>query len=226
LENHPSPRIKKPGEPTHRVQYLRREEFADLLAAAPPWLRPMLQLAVHAGLRLKEATGLRWEDVDLRGGLLYVNPDSKTGRPDPVRLTDSAIRVLRDLHDRRRALARTLGVVINDVFVDDDGENFHDEPSRIRISKLTQRIMTAIGRPDYGFITLRHTTASWLAQAGVDLARIREHMRHTNIQTTLRYAHLRPKHLDDVVEALDASAASGHNMDTPQAATDGVAVSR
>jgi hypothetical protein len=51
-------------------------------------------------------------------------------------------------------------------------------------------------------------------------------MRHTNIQTTLRYAHLRPKHLDDVVNALDASASIGHNMDTAQATDETVAVSR
>ena len=116
--------------------------------------------------------------------------------------------------------------MVTDVFVDDAGQNFHDEPTRIRISKLTNRAMKAIGHPKYGFITLRHTTASWLAQAGVDLARIREHMRHTNIQTTLRYAHLLPRHLDDVVEALDASASSGHYMDTSQVASKDAAVSR
>ncbi len=109
------------------------------------------------------------------------------------------------------------------MFVDDAGQNYHDEAARNRISKMTNQIMKAIGHPRYGFITLRHTTASWLAQAGIDLARIREHMRHTSIQTTLRYAHLRPKHLDDVVEALDASVSNGHSEDTSLAATvDGV----
>ena len=51
-------------------------------------------------------------------------------------------------------------------------------------------------------------------------------MRHANIQTTLRYAHLLPRHLDDVVEALDASAPSGHYMDTSQVASKDAAVSR
>ena len=164
--------------------------------------------------------------MDLNGGLLYVNPDNKTGRPDPIRLTEAASEALRDLQSRRKVLGRSLGRVLTYVFVDDTGQAYHVEASRNRITKVTKHAMKAIGRPSYSFITLRHTTASWLAQSGVDLARIREHMRHTNIQTTLRYAHLRPKHLDDVVNALDASASISHNMDTTQATDGSVVVSR
>jgi integrase len=52
------------------------------------------------------------------------------------------------------------------------------------------------------FHTLRHTCASHLAMAGVDLATIREIMRHKSIEMTLRYAHLSPDHKKAAVEAL------------------------
>ncbi len=51
--------------------------------------------------------------------------------------------------------------------------------------------------------TYRHTCASRLVQRGVDLMRVKLWMGHKAIQTTLRYAHLAPKHLEDALEALE-----------------------
>lgn len=48
-------------------------------------------------------------------------------------------------------------------------------------------------REEIHFHSLRHTCASWLAEAGVDLKVIQEVMRHSNIRQTMRYAHLVPE---------------------------------
>ncbi len=96
------------------------------------------------------------------------------------------------------------------VFVDEEGRDYHGKTRRERISKLTPAAMESIGRPDCTFHSLRHTTASWLSQSGVDLAQIKEFMRHKHIQTTLRYAHLQPEHLADTVAALDSAIRGGH----------------
>ena len=50
------------------------------------------------------------------------------------------------------------------------------------------------------FHSLRHTYASWLVMAGVDLYRVKELMGHASIQTTMRYAHLAPDALKNEVE--------------------------
>ncbi len=55
------------------------------------------------------------------------------------------------------------------------------------------------------FHTLGHTCASHLVMAGVDLATVREIMRHKSIEMTLRYAHLAPAHKKAAVDALGAS---------------------
>ena len=52
------------------------------------------------------------------------------------------------------------------------------------------------------FHTLRHTAASYLVMAGVDLATVREILRHKSFPMTLRYAHLSPNHKKSAVEAL------------------------
>lgn len=48
----------------------------------------------------------------------------------------------------------------------------------------------------------RHTAASFPVMAGVDLAAVREILRHKKIEMTLRYAHLSPDHKRSAVEAL------------------------
>jgi len=51
--------------------------------------------------------------------------------------------------------------------------------------------------------TLRHTFASRLVMAGVDLATIQKLMGHSNITTTMRYAHLARPHIEESVLVLD-----------------------
>ncbi|MCK5127302.1 MAG: tyrosine-type recombinase/integrase [candidate division Zixibacteria bacterium] len=50
--------------------------------------------------------------------------------------------------------------------------------------------------------TLRHTFASHLVMKGVDLPTVVKLMGHSDIQTTMIYAHLAPDHLADAVEKL------------------------
>ena len=51
-----------------------------------------------------------------------------------------------------------------------------------------------------GLLSSRHTYASWLVMAGVDLYRVKELMGHSSIQTTMRYAHLARDNLRNEVE--------------------------
>jgi site-specific recombinase XerD len=58
---------------------------------------------------------------------------------------------------------------------------------------------------DPGFIRYitRHTCASRLVQNGADLAIVKQWMGHTSITTTMRYAHLAPKHVEAAVQYLE-----------------------
>ena len=54
----------------------------------------------------------------------------------------------------------------------------------------------------------RHTLASHLVMAGVDLRTVQQLMGHKDIKMTMRYAHLAPDHLKGAVERLDFSTDS------------------
>jgi len=64
------------------------------------------------------------------------------------------------------------------------------------------------GIHDFHFRDLRHTAASHMAMAGVDIMAIRQVLGHKTIQMTLRYSHLSPGHLRTAVAALGEALTS------------------
>lgn len=61
------------------------------------------------------------------------------------------------------------------------------------------------------FHTLRHTTASHMAMAGCSPQEIAAQLRHKNIQTTMRYMNLSPKHKKKAVNTLTGLTALGES---------------
>lgn len=55
---------------------------------------------------------------------------------------------------------------------------------------------------DFTWYCMRHTFASRLVMAGVDIRTVAELMGHKTIQMTMRYAHLAPEHNLAAVERL------------------------
>jgi integrase len=185
--------LKKPPESKPRTRYLTVEEWRRFETACPPWLRPVATLAVATGLRLKEVTKLRWDDVDRQADLIHVAVDTKTGtRAVPMNRTatkviDGVVRHLRNPY----------------VFVDQEGKHYDDERRRNRITRWTSSVLQGAGIEGASFHTLRHTAASLMVQAGVPLYEVQKVLGHSTPLMTERYAHLQPQHLQGAVRVLD-----------------------
>jgi integrase len=211
LTVNPAADLDKPAPNKGKTVFLTRDQFDTLEGAVPPWVRPMIRLSVGTGMRLKETTGLRWEDVDLTAGVLWVAQDTKTGaRPIPV--SSAARAVLTEQQARRKTVARKTGTVPVLVFAADDGSTWTDDESRRRVSEAVRKaaVRVGLGR-GIGFHTFRHTAASWMVQAGTPLYVVQRILGHSTPMLTARYGHLQPDHLRSGIDAVDAV------LDTPTA---------
>lgn len=161
----------------------RRERGYELWPADnADHLTPIVLLALNTGLRKGEIFGLRWSDVDLvRSQLTVRGEGAKSGQTRYVPLNTEAAKVLSDW--------QTVGAASDFVFAGrGDGEPLDD------VKKAWLPVVRAAKLEAFTFHDLRHSFASKLVMAGVDLNTVRELLGHSDIKMTLRYAHLAPEH--------------------------------
>jgi integrase len=172
-----------------RIRYFTPVEIEALLAAAEPWFRMVIQAALFPGGRWSEVYQIKVRYLDLRSGTVHF-PETKSGRPRYVHLTDDGIRFF----------ARcSTGVGLGDLlFLNQHGRPLG--PSH-QIRPMVETCLKA-GVERAGFHILRHTYGSTLAMAGVPLAVIAESMGHADERITRKhYAHLSPSYVRDEVRA-------------------------
>ena len=184
LEVSPAARVAKLKEPPGRVRYLNRAEADALLAACTPELYPVVATALHTGLRFGEILALEWGDVDLKRRQLRV-VDSKNNDTRVVPINEILYNVLSSMRGQ-------------------DGKIFKSrrgEPYR-SVRTSFEKALKEAGIKNFTFHDLRRTFASWLAMEGVPMSTIGKLLGHKTPHMTMRYAHLAPEYLADVVELL------------------------
>ncbi len=196
VERNPAKPIKFLREPSGRVRFLSDEEEAALRPKVSKKDWPVIAFALNTGLRRGEQFNLRWEYVNLANRVLTI-PRSKHGGSRHVPLNDTAMAILRALPSRFHSRW---------VFPSATGKS-PMSPNNFRY-RVFDPAVEAAKIEDFTWHDLRHTFASRLAMAGVELLSIKELLGHKTLAMTLRYAHLSPTHLHQAVKVLDASGRS------------------
>jgi integrase len=135
---------------------------------------------LFTGARLMEALSAKWEHIDLERRLWRIPAaTSKSKRIRSVPLNDSALEVLTEVGTAGRH---------EYVFV-----NEQTKKPYTTVARVWNRLRRSAGLPRLRLHDLRHTHASVLCNAGVDLYAIAGFLGLADVSTTKRYAHLSAK---------------------------------
>jgi len=151
----------------------------------------LLELIYGSGLRVSELLDLKTADIHLLEG--YVRVVGKGNKEREVPLGELSIQALR-LYLTKSRNQLTINS-IDYLFLNQDGQRL----SRQGFFKILRKIAKSAGiERDVSPHTLRHSFATHLLEAGVDLRTLQELLGHEDIQTTQIYTHISQKHLKDV----------------------------
>ena len=181
-----TPPRRRPNRELRAREYLTPGEVERLIAAGGSTGRhgsrdkALLTLMYRHGLRVSEAVSLRWEQVDLKAGLLHVNR-LKNGVPSTHPLRGPELRALRQL---RRTWPDSPYL-----FASERGGPMTSSNVRKLVSRAGQ--VAALPFPVHPHM-LRHACGFKLANDGHDTRALQHYLGHKNITHTVRYTEMAP----------------------------------
>jgi integrase len=193
-ESNPVPLLKRWKVAAGRVRFLSAEEEVNLrnviLAKYAKHL-PEFEIALNTGMRRKEQyVRIDWSCVDFVQENLFI-PQSKTGTSRNIDLNEEAIAAFKTLHERKKGKGPIFAAERGSKALKGGRQWFEDALAEAKVENFTWHC-------------LRHTFASRMVMAGVDLRTVADLMGHASIQMTMRYAHLAKAHKAGAVKTLSA----------------------
>lgn len=202
LKDSPYKGIRLLKKELNPVRFLSIDEMDRLYESASPWLKPILLVLRNTGVRLHELLNLRCKDLDFNRNCITVRSDKTNSYrviPMNAELKDTLL-YLKGwyIHPKRITVSPRQDNQQLYVFCNPDGTKLKSiEPIRTPFKTICRRTKIKASPHLY-----RHSFASHLVMAGESLATVKELLGHTQISTTMIYAHLSPQHIAKAVENL------------------------
>lgn len=176
-EHDPAERMVLPRVNNARHVYLRREQAIRVFRAMGlGWARDAARVAFYTGWRISEV--LAATPVEAGGMLALTIRDSKNGEPRVV-----------PVHAKIEHLVR---------------RHWPPQITKWTASKATKSALRAVGLGHARLHDLRHSAASEMVNAGVDLYTVGGVLGHKSAVSTARYAHLAAQRLQGAVQMIGA----------------------
>jgi integrase len=199
----PAAAVSLARELSERDRVLTPDEFCRVSQEAPAWLRPMLLIAYHTGMREGEVRSLRWEQIDLKRGTVRLkSSETKTDAPRTIPLNPTLTMLLKDA-------TRYVGcpyVFINPAKL----AAWHADPEgvdpRYRDSSLVHAFTRAChkaGVANATFHDLRHTFVTNARRAGIDYFRIMAITGHKTMTVFKRYNTIDERDVHQAMRQMD-----------------------
>jgi integrase len=138
-----------------------------------------IQMLIYTGCRKSEILTLKWADVQLEQNCIHLK-DSKTGEK------------IVPLNSFSKAVLENMKHQPNNPYV------FCGKKPSTHLTDVKKRwtkIRKTLGIEDVRMHDLRHTFASMAIKSGLGLYQVSKLLGHSNIQTTMRYAHIEKEEL-------------------------------
>lgn len=182
-------------EPAENIKYLKNWEIAQkIIDKAPEHLKPIIYTALYTGLRESNILNLKWENVDLESKTITLKVKDSTRSGGKIHTVPIIPQLAQILHKQEK---------ISEYVFTYHGKHISSITSAWRnifykrADKKHKYVLTKELRdpelPYTNFHTLRHTAATWILKKTNNLRITKEILGHSNINTTLKYAHV----LDD-----------------------------
>lgn len=218
--------VKPPKVAEIEIEILTADQVATVRAKLVDHpLLPVFELAIGSGMRRGEICGLTWGDLDLARGVVRVEraleqtaagvrvkpPKTRHGRR-AVALPGAAAEALREHWRAQCALRLQLGIgrpsAADCIFPSPASATFAPR-SPDALSDAWRDAVHWRKLPKVTFHALRHSHASALIAAGVDVLTVSRRLGHANASITLNvYGHLVEQNGDKAAAAIDAAFGS------------------
>lgn len=157
-------------ENNHRLRFLSEEEITRIIDACSPHLKPIVEGAIHTGMRRGELLSLQWDQI--RNGFIYL-AETKSGKARQIPINDRVARVLQKLRQQNQLKSPF-------VLCDANGKRFYE------VKRSFASACRRAGIEGFRFHDLRHTFASQLVMNGVGLKAVQELLGHADLKMTMR----------------------------------------
>lgn len=192
LEKNPCKNSGKLRQDNFKIRFLSKEEekrMFEVINEEYSSLCPLIICALQTGMRKSEIFNLKWNQIDFKKGFIEILK-SKSGKARKIPISKRLDEELRKL----------LVIKSNEyVFI-----NPQTQKPYVDIKKSFSSILEKAEIENFRFHDLRHTVATRLVENGVDLVVVQEIMGHSNIQTTMRYAHPVPERKKQAISFLSS----------------------
>jgi integrase len=198
-------KIKKlpESDSTEIIRYLSVDERQRLLAALdkrekprqPDYLRTLVLVALNTGIRRGALLKLTWDDLSFETQTIRLRRE--TAKSDKLSYIPMNSTVY-DTLTKWKTFKEKKGRVEEFLFTGSQGTPLSD------IRKSWATVLNEAKITGFRWHDLRHDYASQLVMAGVSILTVKELLTHTNLEQTLRYAHLAPDQKKSAVDKLDS----------------------
>lgn len=172
-------------------KWLDQENQSKIFEFVPVPDRPIIQFLMLHGCRPGEARALKVKDVNLKNQTITINAtfsghvyrERRKGRGSKPYITNIHPECLDYISDRVKSNLPEAWLFVN--------PRTGDFYSKSKFQRLwnTVRAIAKIGKELRLQDASRHSVASQLRNAGVDLSDVKEQLGHSQISTTMKYAH-------------------------------------